>query len=156
VIGVELSPIGVRDFFDNNGLKAAHSHQGEFERWQGDGVMLLCGDVFKLTASDLDGVVAMYDRAALIALPPEIRREYVDHLREILPLGTKALLVTIDYPQHQHGGPPFSVADDEVCTLFSEGFDLEKIVSEDALAENGRFTGRVDYLNERAYSLNRV
>jgi thiopurine S-methyltransferase len=156
VIGTEWSPIAVRDFFEENGLEAEQSKQGEFERWEGEGVTLLCGDEFKLTASDLDGVGAVYDRAALIALPPEMRGVYVDHLHEIVPLGTKSLLVTIDYPQHQHSGPPFSVPDGEVRALFKTGFEIEDIVSEDVLTDNGRFAGRVDYLNETAYLITKM
>ncbi|MBT4138497.1 MAG: thiopurine S-methyltransferase [Candidatus Latescibacteria bacterium] len=156
IIGAELSPIATRDFFDENGLKAESSKQGEFEQWEGEGVRILCGDVFKLAAIDLDGVGAVYDRAGLIALPPEVRRDYVNHLRDILPLGIKLLLVTIAYPQDQKGGPPFSVQDDEVQELFREGFEVAQVASENVLAESRRFAGFVDYLNENAYLLTRV
>lgn len=156
VIGVELSPIAVRDFFDENGLEAEQSKQGAFERWEGDGLAILCGDVFKLTASDLDGVGAVYDRAAIIALPSDMRRDYANHLRTILPQGTKSLLVTIDYPQDQRSGPPFSVPDDEVRDLFHEGFEVEQVVSEDAKKQGDRIGDSVDYLTENAYLLTKA
>jgi len=151
VMGAELSPIAVRDFFRENDLDATQSTQGNFEWWAGEGVTLLCGDVFKLRADDLEGVGAVYDRAALIALPPEMRRDYVRHLGEILPGGTQMLLVTIDYPQHQRGGPPFSVPDDEVHDLFKDGFEVGQIVSEDVKGESERISHSVDYLYENAY-----
>lgn len=151
VIGAELSPIAVRDFFDQNGLNVAQSKQGDFERWEGNGVTVLCGNVFHLSAEDLEGVGAVYDRAALIALPPDMRRDYATHLGEVLLSGTKMLLVTIDYPQHQRGGPPFSVSDDEVHDLFGSGFEVEQIVSEDVKGESERISHSVDYLHENAY-----
>ena len=113
--------------------------------------MLLCGDFFAVTKADLEGAAAVYDRAALIAM--DDRRRYVDHLRALLPVGGPSLLVTIEYPQDQLGGPPFSISDEEVHGLFDEGFEVAQLASEDVLAENGRFTGRVDWLDERAYKM---
>lgn len=156
VVGVELSPIAVRDFFAENGLEATQTNQGAFERWEGDGFVLLCGDFFAVAEAHLEGATAVYDRAALIAFPPEDRKRYVDRLRALLPLGGQSLLVTIAYPQDQHGGPPFSVSDEEVRELFADGFEIEQLASEDVLAENGRFTGRVDCLYENAYGLART
>ena len=92
VVGAELSSIAVRDFFKEHDLEVSQSAQGDFERWDSEGVTLLCGDVFKLRAGDLEGVGAVYDRAALIALPPEMRRDYVKHLGEILPSRTKNIV----------------------------------------------------------------
>lgn len=151
VIGVEFSPIAVRDFFAEQGIEATQTTLGEFDRSEGDGFVLLCGDFFALTQEDLEGVTAVYDRAALIAL--DDRKRYADHLNALLPTGTQSLLVTIEYPQEQLGGPPFSVSDKEVHALFDEAANVGQLVSEDVLAENGRFAGRVDWLFERAYKL---
>lgn len=156
VIGVELSPVAVRDFFKENNLNAESSKQGAFERWECDGIVILCGDIFKVTSRDLEGVGAVYDRAAIIALPPDMRRDYANHLHTILPQRTKSLLVTIDYPQDQRSGPPFSVPDDEVRDLFCDGFKVEQIVSEDAKKQGDRIGDSVDYLNENAYLLTKV
>ena len=61
--------------------------------------------------------------------------------------------MTIDYPQHQRGGPPFSVPDDEVHDLFRDGFEVAQIVSEDVKGESERISHSVDHLNENAYLL---
>lgn len=156
VLGVELCEIAVRDFFAENDLVATQKKHREFDRWDGDDVTLLCGDVFRLSAADLGEVNAVYDRAALIALPPEMRKDYANLLRSVLPKGTKILLVTIAYPQDQREGPPFSVSDDEVNALFADGFEVTQLVSEDVLSENGRFQGSVDYLNENAYLIKKT
>ncbi len=156
VVGVELSPIAVRDFFAENEVEATQTMQGGFERWEGDGFVLLCGDFFAVTEKHLEGVTAVYDRAALIALPPEDRKRYADRLRTLLPVGGQSLLVTIAYPQDQHGGPPFSVEDEEVSELFGDGFEVEQLGSEDVLEENGRFQGQVDSLYENAYKIKKV
>jgi thiopurine S-methyltransferase len=156
VIGAELSPIAVHDFFDQNGLTASRSKAGDFERWDSTGISIFCGDVFALTPGHLDGVGAVYDRAALVALPPEMRRSYADHLRAVLPSGAKSLLVTIDYPQHQQGGPPFSVPDEEVHALFDNGFVVEQLASDDVKGSGERIGDPVDYLNQNAYVLTKA
>lgn len=118
VTGVEFSETAVKEFFAENEMTPERSKQGAFDVSAANGIRLFCGDFFALTAEDLKGVTAVYDRAALIALPPETRKKYVAHLRTILPQGFSLLLVTLEYPQEAMDGPPFSVPEKEVLELF--------------------------------------
>jgi len=156
VVGVELSPIAMRDFFNENGIEATQTQQGSLERWEGDGIVLLCGDLFEMTEAQFKGATAVYDRASLIALSVEQRKPYVDLLKQSFPVNWPMLLVTLDYPQDQRGGPPFSVPDDEVRELFGDGFEVEQLVSEEVLADNPQFHGYVDALYENAYRIIKV
>lgn len=61
----------------------------------------------------------IYDRAALIALPEEMRVEYVQRIRGLLNPGGRILLVSLDYPQQEMAGPPFSVTQEEIEHLFA-------------------------------------
>ncbi len=63
-------------------------------------------------------MAGVFDRGALVALPPPMRRRYAEHLLTILPLGAQILLLTIEYDQSLASGPPFSVQPDEVTALF--------------------------------------
>ena len=96
-------------------------HRGEFEVWRSGGVEVWCGDFFALQAQDLADCAGFYDRAALIALPPEMRLRYMQLLAEGLPSGSQGLLVTLGYDQALLPGPPFSVADAEVRQGFAGG-----------------------------------
>jgi thiopurine S-methyltransferase len=58
-------------------------------------------------------VDAVYDRAALVALPEDMRRRYSRHLTEITE-GAPQLLITYEYDQALQEGPPFSVSTEEV------------------------------------------
>jgi len=69
----------------------------------------------------------VYDRAALIALPPLMRERYVQKLSELLPTGSKILLITLIYDPEQMNGPPFSVSNSEVESLYSTHFEIKKI-----------------------------
>jgi thiopurine S-methyltransferase len=138
VVGVELSPIAVESFFVEQGLTPRTSQEGAFVIWESGPIRLLCGDYFALTPAHLVGVQAVYDRAALIALPPERRAAYVAQLDQLLPVARRTLLVTLEYLQEQMQGPPFSVPEREVRTLFA-GADIERLGAQDVLADHPRF-----------------
>jgi len=156
VVGVELSPLAVEAFFSENNLQPTITSSGKFQRYQADGITLLCGDFFDLTAEDIGGIAAVYDRASLIALPTEMRPSYADHLTRLLPRGTKVLLVTMEYPQEQMQGPPFAVRESEVLDLYENNFEVECLESIDALVENPGLRERgLSELTERTFLLTR-
>ena len=123
VLGVELNASACEAFFSENDAEPVKVEGGDFTSYSIDGIDVLCGDFFNLTQEQLSGVTAVYDRAALIALPKEMRSKYVDHLRAILSPAVKMLLVTLEFDEES--GPPFSVSADEVEALFGERFEIE-------------------------------
>ncbi|MBO9551936.1 thiopurine S-methyltransferase [Pseudomonas sp.] len=152
VLGVELSRRAVEAFFREHGLEPQVTQQGAFEVWRNGDVELWCGDFFALRAEDVADCVALYDRAALIALPPEMRGQYMGLLSQVLPAGA-GLLVTLDYQQELLAGPPFSVADDEVRRGFA-GWQVETLEEQDVIGESPKFLqAGVKSLIERAYRL---
>jgi len=129
VVGVELSSLAIDRFFTENKIEYKVSKVGDFDLYQGKNIDIYCGDFFKLKRDYLDEVSYIYDRAALIALNPDLQKKYVGHLKEILPNGSKILLLTMFYPENEMEGPPFSVGDDNVEDLFSESKAIKKISS---------------------------
>ena len=106
------------------------------------------------TAGDVADCTALYDRAALIALPAEMRARYVTHLSQVLPSGCQGLLVTLDYDQDKMDGPPFAVSDAEVQHLLAANWQLQELASIDVLGENWTFLKRgLERLDERVYCL---
>lgn len=142
VLGVELSTIAVQDFFRENGQSPAHTISGKFESCEADGIRILCGDFFDLEKEDLAKVSSVYDRASLVALPPEMRERYARHLVDILPSATQILLITFDYPQAEMQGPPFAVTASEVEALYGKYAEVRLLAQEDVLAQNPRFQQR--------------
>jgi len=139
VLGAELSMIAVQSFFAGNGATPHATTLNDFECLENEGIRLLCGDFFALRAADLAHIGAVYDRAALIALPREMRRQYAARMARIVPPGTPMLLVVMDYPQHERNGPPFAVTLDEVRALYGSVADIKVLESRDVLDENPRF-----------------
>jgi thiopurine S-methyltransferase len=80
-----------------------------------------------LTAADCEGVQAVYDRAAIVALPPEMRQKYAAHLKAILPKGSRYLMVAMEYDQTKMPGPPFAVFEAEVRDLFADFESVELV-----------------------------
>jgi len=152
VQGVELSNIAVRAFF------AEHFYtpmvmpiNGQHELFQFDELSIYVGDYFSAPIKPVDIV---YDRASLIALPKEMRAQYVEKLKSLLKPGGRILLVTLDYDQELMAGPPFSVPESEVKELY-RGFKITKLESNEeaekhpkiAKHESARFVEEV-YLIE--------
>ncbi len=142
VVGIELSDQAVLAFWEENGLECLCLPAGPFINFQGDGISLLVGDYFQLTQAILKGVTAVFDRAALIALPPEMRSAYVAQMAELLPSGAQILLVTMEYPQYEMPGPPFSVPEAEVMALYGPHFEVQQLASLPTLDDNLRFRQR--------------
>ena len=154
VIGVELSPVAVRSFFAENGLDPVTSIHGNFDQCEADHIRILCGDFFDLGADSLKQVSAVFDRASLVALPPEMRERYARHMLEILPSGTQILLITFEYDQSKMSGPPFAVTREEVYKLYQGATAVELLAHMDTLDDNQRFRVRgLDHLFENIFRI---
>ena len=139
VLGVELSPIAVEQFFAENRLEAQTHTSAAGVHYMADDIELIRGDVFALDAAALADCAGVYDRAALIALPPALRSRYVSEVYARLPQGCRALLITLEYPQHEREGPPFSVDEAEVRRLFSPAWRIDVLERRDILADEPGF-----------------
>lgn len=118
VIGVELAESAVRAYFEAAGQPCHVQRLRHLVLFSGGAVSIYCGDFMDLIALNLRGVEAVYDRAALVALPPKMRASYADHMLRIVPEGCRTLLVTLEYDQRQIAGPPHSVGPEEVEALY--------------------------------------
>lgn len=154
VLGVELSPIAVEDFFAELGVEPERQVIGRFQACKVDGLALCCGDFFDLDAAQLADIGAVYDRASLVALPPPMRPAYARHLVSILPRSVPVLLVTMEYPDGQMQGPPFTVHEDEVRQLYAAHFDIEMLEQQDILEQSPQFRAKgVKSLLEKVFLL---
>ncbi len=143
VVGIELVENAVRAFFAEHQLEPAITGN----RFTAGTITIIAGDLFTLTREDVGETDAFYDRAALIALPAELRPRYLDHLRTLVPPATSGLLVTLDYAQDQMTGPPFSLSDLEVNASYARAEQLAE-----RPATGGR-VGQVSGAVERCYAV---
>ena len=141
VIGIELSPVAARDFFGEAGLQATVEQHDRYSTYRGQDITIYCGDFFDFLAADIGTVDAVYDRAALIALPGDQRGAYREQLERLAPQAP-IVLITLTYVQSVMSGPPFSVEEAEVRSLFSHRERVEKLDQQDVLSEEPKFAER--------------
>ncbi|GGK06984.1 thiopurine S-methyltransferase [Luteimonas terricola] len=139
VLGVELSETAVRGFFEEQGLVPAQRETGYGVHHAAGPFEIIVGDAFALDHAVLAGCAGVFDRAALIALPPNLRRRYVETTWASLPDDCRGLLVTLEYPQAEMAGPPFSVEAAEVQALFAAAWSPTLVERSDILAQEPRF-----------------
>lgn len=157
VTGVELSTVALESFCMEHGIPAKRRIGDDFDIYEAPKLQLFRGDFFALTPKLLGPIPAVYDRAALIAWAPEQRAAYVNHITALTSPGTQTLLVTLEYPQEQMKGPPFSVAADEVDRLYARHHEIQALSRRDVLANEPRLRSRgVTQLHEICYRLTRL
>ncbi|MGR7996334.1 thiopurine S-methyltransferase [Xanthobacter sp. ZOL 2024] len=150
VVGAELSPIAVEQLFDELGVPPVVTASGPLTRYSGPAIDIYQGDIFDLDQATLGPVDAVYDRAALVALPEAMRRRYAGHLAEITGSAPQ-LLLCFTYDQSLVPGPPFSVSPEETHTLYADSYKVSLLAST-PLA--GGLKGKYDAL-EHAWLLRR-
>ena len=156
VLGVELSAMAVRAFYDEHGLAPSIEQHPAGDIYRAGDVDIVRGDAFALDADTLRDCAGVFDRGALIALPPDMRRRYASELYARLPAGCRGLLVTLEYPAHEKAGPPFSVPEAEVRDLFGRDWRIDVLVRRDILdAQPGFVAEGVSSLHTVAYRLER-
>jgi len=144
VFGVEFSALAINAFYDENKMTPCcrPSPDGKFNHYSADHIDILCGDFFEMDKHDLSDISAVFDRASLVALPPETRRRYVNHLLNILPPATQILLISFDYPQSEMQGPPYAVPYKEITEQYQDEAEVHLLERIDVLEENPRFQER--------------
>ncbi|MFT5484952.1 MAG: thiopurine S-methyltransferase [Halieaceae bacterium] len=130
VAGCELSEIAVKELFQELGLEPEITRMTHGLHYAAPNIDLFICDIFNLSEDLLGPVDAIYDRAALIALPLETRALYSHHLRSLTQAAPQ-LLVTVTYDQEQMNGPPFSVTTEEINSHYSDTYDLMLLASSD-------------------------
>lgn len=156
VLGVELSPLAIAQFLAENALQASVHESPMGTHHVIEHMELICGDVFQLDDATLTSCDAIYDRAAIIALPPTMRERYAARIYARLPEGCCGLMITLEYDQSEMDGPPFAVSEREVRNLLEPTWHVDVLDRHDILAEQPRFAEQgVTSMTTAVYRLQR-
>ncbi len=154
VRGVELHHDAVESFFSENKLSPMQKLQDQdFTHYSYENIVISCGDFFKINENNAYDFV--YDRASLVALPFEMRKNYAEVIKRSLKVGGKYLLIVYEYDQSKLEGPPFSVSSEEIQELYKDQF-LIKHLSSDTVTKNGDRPSTVEGLRQVVYLLEKV
>ncbi|MGK0370809.1 MAG: thiopurine S-methyltransferase [Glaciecola sp.] len=140
VVGIELNESAIEQLFEDLGIKASqipNTQESGLKRFHNEfsnGLTLdvYQGDFFTFTAELLGNIDAVFDRAALVALPAQMRTKYSEHLLQITGQ-SKQLLVCYQYEEGLIQGPPHSVSANEVNVHYQHSYLIECL-----------YTGRVE------------
>lgn len=157
VIGIELSSIAVKAFFEENNLKPKKNRCGNFTIWRHGRIRIYCGDIFILKSSDLGKIDAIYDRAALSALPETIRKLYVTKLLSFMPLLKPMLLLTTEDADPLRTLDSQALIDSEISDLYSPHFAIEVCYGNSYQADLGHETANKVYqMNMRVSGIENI
>ncbi|WP_108882988.1 thiopurine S-methyltransferase [Anderseniella sp. Alg231-50] len=128
IAGVELSEVAVQQLFAEMELEPTVVTKGGLKCYSVTDLDIFVGDFFQLTHALLGAVDATFDRAALVALPGEMRIRYAVHLTDITCQAPQ-LLITFEYDQTQMAGPPFSISDAEIPEHYRDCYSVAPLAS---------------------------
>jgi thiopurine S-methyltransferase len=123
VAGAELSELAVTQLFVELGMEPIKSEVGQHKLFRSKNIDIFVGDLFDLSREVLGPVDAIYDRAALVALPEAMRVQYTAHLKSLSALAPQ-LVIGYEYDQTVVPGPPFSVTPDELHRHYNDSYTL--------------------------------
>ncbi|WP_169566565.1 thiopurine S-methyltransferase [Sneathiella limimaris] len=128
VCGVELSKLAIQQYFEEQKVEPIVTRAGAFDLYQAPNLDLFVGDFFDLTSETLGPVDAIYDRAALVALPEDMRQKYATKLMEVTG-NAPQLLLTFNYDQTLLQGPPFSITSEMIEDYYSKDYEISLLES---------------------------
>lgn len=132
VAAIELSELAVEQLFENLGTKPDVAINGELKHYRAPALDIFVGDVFNLTGEILGPIDAVYDRAAFVALPDDMRLQYSEHVSNITARAPQ-LLITFEYDQRIMPGPPFSITTEEVHRHYDEKYQITNLDTVDVV-----------------------
>ena len=145
VVGVELSEVALdalaESIEETFSLAVDKQQVGDLILYRAAGILLICGDWFSLTSFDTGPINAVYDRAALVAMPETMRADYANQLLTISQ-NAPQLLVTFEYDQNEMAGPPFSVDESQVAEFYAGTMDIDLMADKDCLVDEPKFRER--------------
>ena len=138
VVGIELVESAVQAFFAEQNITptitelTSAADKSTLKRYQGQlagqTITLWAADIFALSTIDIDAINAIYDRAALIALPANMLADYSTHIVK-LSNNAPQLLITLNYDQSKKDGPPFSISHEQLHQYYSADYKIVELAS---------------------------
>jgi len=127
IVGVELSIIAIEQLFNELQLvPQIKKLENNITHYTAQSIDIFVGDFFALQPNQIGAIDFVYDRAALVALTPEMRIRYTKHITT-LSKNSNQLLVCFEYDQSKIDGPPFSIVDEEIKQHYASSYTITNL-----------------------------
>lgn len=125
VTGIEVSPVAIDRFFSEHCLPFRQKTEATSPVYVAENLDLriYCDDIFKGFALQCAG---FFDFAALVAIRPERRKQYVDTLKRMLAPGAKGIVAVVQYDGHAPNAP-YPVSGEDFNALFADNFNISAV-----------------------------
>lgn len=124
VIGIELAEKAAQQFFDEQNLPY---HKTTDQRYEAERLTIINRDIFDLHPDDIGRIDFVYDRAALVALPEDMRQQYRQKIDEFMGIGSQCLVITLEYAPFEIPTPPFSITPAEIDCYYGDNYAIEHV-----------------------------
>lgn len=129
VVGAELSELAIQQLFEQLELKPQIAEIGSLKRYSAKNLDVFVGDIFAIDRELIGHIDAIFDRAALVALPSEMRIQYAKHLIDITN-NAPQILITFEYDTKGVSGPPHAISKNEITTHYDANYQLKTLERE--------------------------
>jgi thiopurine S-methyltransferase len=155
VTGVDISPKALQHVMQKHSESFIKDTSHGFTIYRSDSLVLWEGDFAKLPSDQIPPQNLIYDKASIIALPPEKRQRHAEKMIELSSFNTQILIQIFEYDQNEMNGPPFSVEEQELKRLFGNQFKLKCLHEQSKLEELQKFKqrGLSSHLIEKIFHL---
>ncbi|MGF1522723.1 MAG: hypothetical protein ACFBSF_10465 [Leptolyngbyaceae cyanobacterium] len=124
VVGIEFAEKAIHQFFREQNLPYLKTPG---RRYEAERLTIINRDIFKLTPVDIGPIDFVYDRAALVALPEDMRARYRQKMDEFMPVSVQCLVITLEYAPSIGPTPPFSITPAEIDQYYHHNYAIEHV-----------------------------
>ena len=153
VIGIELAEEAIKQFFQEQNLPYRQTADG---RYEAEGLTIFNRNIFELTPAEIGKVDFVYDRAALVALPEDLRQRYRQKIDQFMSVGSKCLLITLEFQPYLGETPPFSITPEEVHSYYSDRYMIDHIEQPELPEHRMVQKFNLDFLKEHGFLLTKI
>ena len=126
VVGCELSQVAIDQLFEQLDLVPTIFELGPLKHYCAQNLDVFVGDIFELSKEVIGPIDLVYDRAALVALPDAMRKQYSAHLVNLTECA-RQLLICFEYDQALIDGPPFSIVEVAVQQYYGDHYRVQML-----------------------------
>lgn len=154
VVGVECSSMALEEFFQEQNveytIEPAEQVNGSIYKSKDGKIKIYCCDFFAFSKDNEGQFDSIWDRAAMVAINRSDRKKYTDLLKTLMKPDGRLALVTLEFDDTIHAGPPHNFPEDKVRDLYEDTCSVETVETLDGLKERHKDWGLTS-MDEKFY-----